>query len=178
VTHLPKPQKIEAVKNLKEKFQRSKCIIITEYQGLTVGEMTDLRARLRKEQVEFKVVKNRLAKIALREAGLDSMDEFLKGMKAVALGMADPVAPAKVLVPYAKDNEKLKIVAGLMDNQRLSPAQIAELSNLPSRDVLLGRMVGSLMSPIQRFAFVLHQSMAKVVYALDAVARKKAEQAS
>lgn len=173
---MPKPQKIEAVKTLREKLERAKCIIVTEYQGLTVAEMTDLRSRLRKEQVEYKVVKNRLAKIALREAGLDSMDEFLKGMKALAMGMADPVAPAKVLVPYAKDHEKLKIVAGLMDNRRLTAEQIEELSKLPTRDVLLGRMLGSLTSPVQRLAFALNQTVAKLVYAIDAVARKKAEQ--
>lgn len=178
MNHLPKPQKIEAVQKLKEKLGRAQCIIITEYQGMTVAEMTDLRSKLRKEQVEFKVVKNRLAKIALREAGLDSMDEYLKGMKAIAMGMADPVAPAKVLVPFAKDNEKLRIVAGLMDNRRLSVEQIVELSKLPSRDVLLGRMLGSLTSPVQRLAFALHQTVAKLAYALDAVARKKAEQGS
>ncbi len=174
---MPKPQKIEAVQKLKEKLQRSKSIIVTEYQGLTVAEMTDLRSRLRKEQVEFKVVKNRLAQIALREAGWDPLPEYLKGMKAIALGMADPIAPAKVLVPYAKDNEKLKIVVGLMDNQRLSADEIVELSKLPSREVLLGRLVGSLSSPVQRLAFALNQTVAKLVYALDAVARKKAEQA-
>ncbi len=173
---MPTPRKIEAVQKLKEKLQASKCVIITEYQGMTVAEMTDLRSRLRKEEVELKVIKNRLAKIALREAGLDTMDEYLKGMKAIAMGMNDPVAPAKVLVAFSKDNEKLKIVAGLMDNRRLSIDQIVELSKLPSRDVLLGRMLGSLTSPVQRLASVLHQSLAKVVYALDAVARKKAEQ--
>ncbi|AXA35546.1 MAG: 50S ribosomal protein L10 [Candidatus Sumerlaea sp.] len=173
---MPKPKKIEAVQSLKAKLQQAKSVVITEYTGMTVAEMTDLRARLRKEQVEFKVVKNRLAKIALREAGLNTMDDYLKGMKAIALGMNDPIAPAKVLVPYAKDNEKLKLVAGLMDNQVLSVEELVELSKLPSREVLLGRLVGSLSSPIQRLAFALHQTMAKVVYALDAVARKKAEQ--
>ncbi|MCX7626200.1 MAG: 50S ribosomal protein L10, partial [Candidatus Sumerlaeaceae bacterium] len=83
---MPKPQKIEAVQKLKEKLQRAQCIVVTDYQGMTVAEMTDLRAKLRQEQVEFKVVKNRLAKIALREAGLDSLDEFLKGMRGIAMG--------------------------------------------------------------------------------------------
>jgi large subunit ribosomal protein L10 len=173
---LPKPQKVEAVQKLKEKLQRSKSLVVAEYQGMTVAEMTELRSRLRKEQVEFKVVKNRLAQIALREAGLDPLPEYLKGMKAIAMGMADPVAPAKVLVTYAKDNEKLKIVVGLMDNRRLTAEEIAELSKLPSREVLLGRLLGSLTSPVQRLALALNQTVAKLVYALDAVARKKAEQ--
>ncbi|MGB9692940.1 MAG: 50S ribosomal protein L10 [Candidatus Sumerlaeaceae bacterium] len=173
---MPKPQKVEAVQKLKEKLQRSKSLVVAEYQGMTVAEMTELRSRLRKEQVEFKVVKNRLAQIALREAGLDPLPEYLKGMKAIAMGMADPVAPAKVLVTYAKDNEKLKIVVGLMDNRRLTAEEIAELSKLPSREVLLGRLLGSLTSPVQRLALALNQTVAKLVYALDAVARKKAEQ--
>jgi large subunit ribosomal protein L10 len=171
-----KQQKIQAVQQLKAKLQQAKSVVVADYAGLTVAEMTDLRRRLRKEQVELKVMKNRLAKIALREAGLDTMDEFLKGMKALAMAMHDPIAPAKVLAAYANDNQKLKIVGGLMDNHRLSAEDIIELSKLPPREVLLSRMLGSLTSPIQRLAFALNQTVARLVYAVDAVARKKAEQ--
>jgi large subunit ribosomal protein L10 len=178
VIRLPNKAKTEAVARLKEIIGRSKSIVVTDYRGITVGEMTILRSRLRAEGVEYKVVKNRLAKIALRESGLNTLDEFLKGTKAVAFGIKDPIAPAKVLVTYAKENEKLKVVGGLMDNRILTVSAINELSQMPSREVLLSRMLGSLSSPVQKLAYGLNQTVAKLAYALDAVARKKAEQSA
>ncbi len=175
---MPKPEKLEAVTDVKARISRAKSIIVTDYRGITVAEMTDLRNRLRKENVEYKIVKNRLAKIALKESGLDTMDAFLKGTTAIAFGTKDPVSPAKVLAAYAKDNAKLKIIGGQMDGQLIDLATITTLSQMPSREVLLGRLVGSLASPVQKLAYGLNQTVAKVVYALDAVARKKAEQAS
>lgn len=173
---MPKPQKIAAVEDLKERFSKAKSIIVTDYRGLTVAQMTDLRSRLRKEGIQYKVAKNRLAKRALSECGLDTMDGFLKGTTAIALGINDPVAPAKVLAAYAKDNDKLKLVGGQMDNRLLDIREIMELSKLPSRDVLLGRFVGSLASPVQKLAFGLNQVVGKLVYAFDAVSRLKAGQ--
>jgi large subunit ribosomal protein L10 len=178
VIRLPNKAKTEAVARLKEIIGRSKSIVVTDYRGITVGEMTILRSRLRAEGVEYKVVKNRLAKIALRESGLNTLDEFLKGTKAVAFGIKDPIAPVKVLVTYAKENEKLKVVGGLMDNRILTVSAINELAQMPSREVLLSRMLGSLSSPVQKLAYGLNQTVAKLAYALDAVARKKAEQSA
>lgn len=171
---MPKPIKVDTVNLVKEKLSRSKSIVVTDYRGLTVSEMTDLRARLRKEGVEYKIVKNRLAKIALKESGLNTLDDFLKGTTAIAFGINDPVSPAKVLAEFAKDNQKLKIVGGLMDNEVLDAAGVDALSKLPSREVLLSRLLGSLTSPIQKVAYGLHQLVARPVYAFDAVARKKA----
>lgn len=173
---MPKPEKVTAVAEAREKLTRAKAVVVTDYRGLTVAEMTDLRARLRKEGVEYKIIKNRLAKIALKEAGLNTMDDFLKGTTALAFGMKDPVGPAKVLTAYNKENDKLKLVGGLMDNRLLDLRAIGELSSMPSREVLLSRMLGSLTSPVQKLAYGLNQTVAKVVYAFDAVARKKAEQ--
>ncbi|MBX7245818.1 MAG: 50S ribosomal protein L10 [Candidatus Sumerlaeaceae bacterium] len=170
---MPKQYKIDSVADIKDRVSKAKSIVVTDYRGLTVLDMTILRAKLRAEGVEYKVVKNRLAKIALKDAGLPPMDELLKGTKAIALGMKDPVSPAKVLTAFAKDNDKLKIVGGQMDNRVLDANAILELSKLPSREVLLSRMLGSLTSPVQKLAFGLHQTVAKVVYALDAVARQK-----
>jgi large subunit ribosomal protein L10 len=171
---MPKQIKVDTVNYVKEKLSRSKSIVITDYRGLTVAEMTDLRARLRNEGVEYKIVKNRLAKIALRDSGLNTMDEYLKGTTAIAFGVNDPVSPAKVLSAYAKDNDKLKLVAGLMDDRVLDLKSLQELATLPSREVLLSRMLGSLTSPIQKVAYGLNQTVARVAYAFDAVGRKKA----
>jgi len=175
---MPKPEKVASVENVKERLTRAKSVIVTDYRGLSVAQMTDLRNKLRAEGVEYKIVKNRLAKIALRESGLNTMDDYLKGTTALAFGIKDPVGPAKVLTAYAKDNDKLKVMGGLMDNRLLDVASIGELSQLPSREVLLSRLLGSITSPVQKLAYGLNQTVAKVVYAFDAVARKKAEQGS
>jgi large subunit ribosomal protein L10 len=176
VNDLPKQIKIDTVETVKEKLSRARSVVVTDYRGLTVAQMTDLRNRLRKEGVEYKIIKNRLARIALRDSGMNTMDDHLKGMTALAFGMKDPVGPAKVLTAYAKENEKLKLIAGLMDNRVLDTRALDELSKLPSREVLLSRLLGSLTSPVQKLAFGLNQTVAKVVYAFDAVAKKKAEQ--
>lgn len=171
---MPNKEKLDTVEAVKEKLSRSKSVVVADYRGLSVDKMTDLRARLRKEGVELKVVKNRLAKIALKESGMNTMDDYLKGMTTIAFGMDDAVSPAKVLSEFAKDNDKLRILGGQMDNVLLDVAGIDELAKLPSREVLLGRLLGSLTSPITKLAVGLHQTVAKPVYAFDAVARKKA----
>jgi large subunit ribosomal protein L10 len=173
---MPKQVKIDVVDDVKTRLAQSKSIVVTDYRGMTVAEMTTLRTRLRAEGVQYKIIKNRLAKIALRDAGMNTLDEILKGTTAIAFGIKDPVGPAKVLAGYAKENEKLKILGGLMDNNYLDVAAIGNLATLPSRDVLLSRLLGSITSPVQKLAYGLNQTVAKVVYAFDAVARKKAEQ--
>jgi large subunit ribosomal protein L10 len=173
---MPKQIKIDVVDSVKDRLSRAKSIVMTDYRGLTVGEMTDLRNRLRKEGVEYKIIKNRLAKIALRDSNMNTMDESLKGMTAIAFGMKDPVAPAKVLTAYAKENAKLKLTGGLMDGNVLDVNALQQLASVPSREVLLGRLLGSLTSPVQKLAFGLNATVAQIAYVLDAVARKKGEQ--
>lgn len=173
---MPKQSKLDSVADVKARLAQSKAIIVTDYRGMTVSEMTTLRRRLREEGVQYKIIKNRLAKIALRDSGMNTLDEILKGTTAIAFGVKDPVGPAKVLAAYAKENDKLKILGGLMDNDYLDLAAIGNLATLPSRDVLLSRLLGSLTSPVQKLAYGLNQTVAKIVYAFDAVARKKAEQ--
>ncbi len=173
---MPKQSKLDTVADVKARLAQSKAIIVTDYRGMTVSEMTTLRRKLREEGVQYKIIKNRLAKIALRDSGMNTLDELLKGTTAIAFGVKDPVGPAKVLAAYAKENDKLKILGGLMDNDYLDLAAIGNLATLPSRDVLLSRLLGSLTSPVQKLAYGLNQTVAKVVYAFDAVARKKAEQ--
>lgn len=171
---MPKQYKLDTVESVKEKLAKSKSIVIADYRGLKVSEVTDLRTKLRNEGVELRVIKNRLAKIALKESDMDPMEEHLKGMTAIAFGMKDAVSPAKVLAEFAKGNDKLKLIAGQMDNQILDINGINELAKLPTREVLLSRMLGSLTGPVQKLAYGLNQTVAKVVYAIDAVGRTKA----
>lgn len=173
---MPNKHNIDTVAAVKEKLAETKSLVVADYRGLSVEKMTELRAKLREEGVELRVIKNRLAKIALKESGLDPMDDYLKGMTTIAFGMKDPVSPAKVLAAFAKDNEQLRIIAGQMDGQLLDAAGVDELAKLPSREVLLSRLLGSLTSPISKVAYGLNQTVAKVVYAIDAVGRQKAGQ--
>jgi large subunit ribosomal protein L10 len=173
---VPKPEKVEAVNDVKERLSRAKSLVVTDYRGLTVAEMTDLRNKLRAQGVEYKIVKNRLAKIALRESNMNTLDEYLKGTTALAFGLKDPVSPAKVLSEFAKGNDKLKIIGGIMDNNVLDAKGIDVLAKLPSREILLSRMLGSLIGPVQKVAYGLNQTVARIAYAVDAVARQKAGQ--
>jgi large subunit ribosomal protein L10 len=112
--------------------------------------------------------------LALEQAGLNPMKDHLVQMRGIAVGLADPVSVAKVVVQFAKENDKLQIIAGQMEKNVLNPAQVTDLSNMPGREELLSRMLGSLQSPVQKLAYGLNQSVAKIAYALDAVARQKA----
>jgi large subunit ribosomal protein L10 len=174
---MPTKQKVLSVAKLRASFEKSQSLIVTQYTGLTVQQMESLRNKLREVGAEYHVVKNRLAMIALDQAGLNPMKEHLVEMRGIVVGIADAVAPAKVIVQFAKENDKLKVIAGQMEKNVLSPAEVTDLSNLPSREQLLSRMLGSLQSPIQKVACGLHQTVAKIVYAVDAVARQKEEAA-
>ena len=168
-----KQYKLDFVSMMKEKISKAQSMVVVDYRGITVEQMTILRDKLRAEGVEFKVVKNRLAKIALQELEMNPMDEYLKGTKAIAFGMKDPVSPAKVLVALTKDFDKLQIVGGQMDKELLTKEQVLDLSKMPSREELLSRFLGSLQAPTQKFAYAINQCVSKVAYAFNAVAETK-----
>ncbi len=172
-TPLPSKQKIDAVAELTEKLSRSKSVVIADYRGLTVAEVNRLRTKMREANVDYQVVKNRLFKIAASENGFDSMGTVLKGPSAFAIGYDDPVAPAKVVSDFSKDIEKLKIKGGWFGTQALDVAGVQSLANLPSREQLLARMLGSLNSPVTKLAIGLNQAISKIAYAMKAVAEAK-----
>ncbi len=173
----PRPEKVAVVEDFMKRVQASKATVITGYSGLTVEEVTDLRAKLFHAKVEYHVVKNNLARIALNKANVTVLDDLLVGPTAIALAMEDAVAPARVLSKFAKDHEKLKLKGGYMDGKLITVQDIKALSNLPSREVLLGKMLGSMMSPISGFVRVLAGPTSKLVYALNAVAQAKGKTA-
>jgi len=126
---------------LHEKLARSKVVIVTDYKGLNVAKINDLRKKLRDSAIEFKVVKNSLLTRASQETDAMLIQEYFKGPSAVALSYDDPVSPAKVLMKFAEENEHLKIKVGVMDGKVLDAAAIKALSSLPSREVLLGQLL-------------------------------------
>ena len=173
----PRPEKVEVVEEFTKKVQSAKSAVVTGYTGLTVEEVTELRAKLFHAKVEYHVVKNNLARIALNKANITVLDDLLVGPTAIALAMEDSVAPARVLSKFAKDHEKLSVKGGWMDGKKITVQDIKAMANLPSREVLLGKMLGSMKSPVSGIVQVLAGPARKLVYALNAVAQAKAKSA-
>jgi large subunit ribosomal protein L10 len=168
-----KQNKIDAVEKLVEKLKKAKSIVITDYRGLTVSQITDLRKKLRAENIEYRVLKNRLTKIALDLAGCDPLDEVLVGPSALAFGYDDPVPPARIIYEFAKKHKNLSPKGGLLGTKRIDLPTLERLSKLPSKEALLGRLLGSLQSPATKVAYGLNQVSTKLVYALKALQEKK-----
>ena len=137
-------QKKIVVDQLRDQFAKSKIIIITDYKGLNVAAMTDLRSKLRESNVEYRVVKNTLLTRAAEDTDVALIQDAFKGPSAIALSYEDPVAPAKVLTEFAKQNDKFEIKVGVMGGRVLDFPSIKALSALPSREVLLGQFLAAI----------------------------------
>ena len=131
-----------------EKLKSAQAGVVVDYRGLTVEEDTNLRRKLREAGVEYKVVKNTLTRFAAKEVGLEGIDEQLNGPTSIAISADDPVAPAKIISEFAKDNESLKIKAGFLDGNVISLDEINTLAKTPSRDTLIAQIMGSLNAPV------------------------------
>ncbi len=148
-------QKKQIVANLVETLKSAQAGVLVDYRGLTVEEDTNLRRKLREAGVEYKVVKNTLTRFAAKEVGLDGLDEQLNGPTSLAISTDDPVAPAKVIADFAKENECLKIKAGFLDGNVISLEEVKTLANTPSRDTLIAKIMGSLNAPISNLVRTL-----------------------
>jgi large subunit ribosomal protein L10 len=171
---MERAQKAESIETLRGVFADSGAVVVTHYLGLTVAEMTDLRGRLRKEGASLKVVKNRLAQKALNGAGGEGGYALFSGPVAIAYG-ADPVSAAKVVVQYAKDNEKFSVIGGLLDQTIvLDLDAVKALATLPSLDQIRAKIVGLLQAPATKVAGVLQAPAAQLARVLSAYAAKDA----
>lgn len=148
---ITRAKKQELVAEYTDKFNRSQAVYVTDYRGLTVSEITDLRKQLResggRDGVEYTVAKNTLLKLALERAGLPVPEDLLVGPTAIAFVYGDPVAPAKALTKYADTNEKLEVRGGMLGATVLDAAAVKNLADLPSREVLLATLLGSIQGP-------------------------------
>jgi len=170
---MPNLKNQQEVKSLTQKFKSMKGLILTEYHGLTVEEISELRAKLRPVTSEYAVVKNTLGKIALKEAGIDA-GENLSGPTAMVIEEGDIVAPAKIVVEFAKTHAKLKVKAGFVEGKFVTAAVVEQLSALPSKEVLIAKMLGSMNAPITGFVNVLAANIRGFVTVLDAISKKQA----
>jgi large subunit ribosomal protein L10 len=174
---MPTERKNESIKELKARVTASPNFFLTDYRGLTVGELRTLRVALRKSSSEYAVIKNTLFGKAIGEDRLGELKSLLEGPTAVAFVGDDVVSAAKALVQFAADSKKLRIKAGIVDGLLYDAQKIETLSKVPSRIELYTKLVGSLKSPLHRLHNVLHGSKRKLVATLAAVHQKKSESA-
>ena len=153
---MPTGKKVEAVERLRQTFEKCTIAISTDYTGLTVGAMTDLRRAFRQAGVEFRVIKNSLAYLAADAAERPLVKEIIQGPTAIAFGYADPAAPARVIASFVRDTRSpLAIRGGVLGDRSLTAGDVDRLSKLPSKEELIGRLAGQLKGPVAGLASVL-----------------------
>ena len=167
-------QKREVVEVISGKMKAAKAMVFADYRGLTVEQDTQLRSALRKAGVDYKVVKNTLARIAANENGLEGLNTYLNGPTAMASSETDPVAPAKVLSEYAKKFNKLNLKVGVVEGNIIDAVGIKSLAELPPREVLIARVLGGFNAPLSGLVNVLNGNIRGLVVALNAIAEQKA----
>ena len=178
--HKVSPEKAAIVESMKEKLTNAKGAVFVSFTGLTVADVTKLRRKFVEAGVEYKVIKNTLTRIAAQQTGHEGLNEILEGPTAMAMSTEDPVAPAKVLEEFIKETktQAITVKAGLLDGQIIDAAAVNELANLPSREVLLAKLLGSMQAPIAGTVNVLQGTIRNAVYVFEAVRKQKEEQAS
>ncbi|MHC1744644.1 MAG: 50S ribosomal protein L10 [Syntrophobacteraceae bacterium] len=170
---MERSQKEQVVTDLHAKLERATAAILTDFKGMTVAEMTDLRNALAVEQVEYQVVKNTLMRRASEGTPVSSLDSMLKGTCAVVIGYGDPAIPAKVIKKFAKTHEKLQVKAGVLGPRMLNPAQVEALAELPPREELLARLLGTLNAVPTSLVTVLSGVPRAFVGVLAAIQRQR-----
>jgi len=167
--------KIDKVNEFAAKLQEKKNFILTNYSGLNVNEMDQLREHLRDKGVDYKVVKNTLFKIALKEKGYQEVDEYIKGPLAVAFTELDLSEAAKIFKNFKKDHKNFNYTLGIMDNIVYGENQIKRIADIPSREVLIIQILSLINSPATKLAMVANQVTASLARAIKAVAEKNAK---
>lgn len=170
---ITRQQKEEKVKEITEDFKSAKLVILTDYRGLSVGDINRLRRSLRDNNCKYKVVKNKLSKLAVKEAGYEELHEFFVGPTALAFNDTDPIEATKTILKWAKEFEHLTVKVGMLEGRILEIKDIEALGAIPSREVLLTRVCGGFQAPIYGLATVLQGNLNKLVYALDSIRRSK-----
>lgn len=166
-------QKQKIVEELAEKFKKSKVLIVTDYKGLNVTTLNDLRRKLRESDIEYRVVKNTLLARASDDTDVSKIKDSFKGPSAIAMSFEDPVAPAKVLTKFAEENKKLEIKIGVMGNRVLSLDDIKALSSLPAREVVLARLLSAMNAVPTGLVSALSNIPRKMINVIQAIKEQK-----
>ncbi|HOB21478.1 MAG: 50S ribosomal protein L10 [Firmicutes bacterium] len=173
---MARPEKVAVVEEIAEKLSKSQLAVLTDYRGLNVKDITELRKKLREAGVEYKVVKNTLTTLAARKLELTDLEPHLVGPTAVAFGYDDPVAPAKILSDFAQEHKELELKVGVLEGKVIDAEALNDLAKLPNREVLLAMLLGAMQGPIGGFARVLAGPITGFVRVLDQI-REQKEQA-
>ena len=172
---MPTQTKVAAVQDLKVRLQDAKAVVLTEYRGLTVQQLSELRKQLRSVSAQYKVVKNRLAKLAVTASALEPLTRHLTGPTGLIVSREDPVAVAKALATFTKTNQTLTVKAGYMDGQLLEPNGLKALADLPSREALRSQLVGAVQGPLAQLVGLLTAPQRELVYVLEQRSRAAAD---
>ena len=170
-------QKEAIVQEIQEKIENSHSLVVVDYRGLSVSQVTELRNKARENNVDYKVYKNTFTRRAFSNLGLEGFDEYLTGPNAIAFAMEDATESAKVMSNFAESNDKLEIKAGYLDGKLLDAKGIEKLAKIPPREELIGKAVGSISSPLYNFVGTLNQltqsPLRDLVYVFEQLAERK-----
>jgi len=170
---LTKEQKKKIVKDLTEKVKASKSVVFVDYKGISVKDLTSLKKELRAEGIIFKVTRKTLFDIAFKEAGVEASTKEMDGQVAMSLSETDEVAPAKIIAKFAKTNDKLRILGGVLGVKAMTAEEVKELAKLPSKEEMLSKLVGTINAPVSGFVNVLAGNLRGLVQSLKAIAESK-----
>lgn len=174
-----KEKKADVLKDLEEKFGKAQAVYFADYRGLSVKDMGKLRGKLREEGVDFRVAKKTLMKLSLQNTKMpDAPAGVMEGPVGAAFGYEDVLVAVKLLHEFSKENDKLKILGGLVEGKFITQAQAVELAKLPSRDELLAKLLGSLNAPVSGFYGVTSGLLRSLLYVLKAYGEQKPAQAA
>jgi large subunit ribosomal protein L10 len=169
---ISRTKKEEIVKELGVKLAKQKSIVFADFTGLKVKDLSDLKAKLRKGNSEFKVAKKTLMRVAFKEKGIDLDPKTLAGEVALVMGYGDEVAPAKMVYEFSKSNQNVKILGGLLENNALTVAQVMNLAQLPSKQELYAKLVGTISAPSRNFVGVLQGNIRGLVQVLSQIKKE------
>ena len=163
---MPTQEKVETVEDFKSRLDGVKTVLVTEYRGLTVQQLSDLRKQLRGVSASYKIIKNRLAKLAMTDSDLSKLGPHLKGPTGMVISKEDPVAVAKALHTFARTNQALAIKAGFIEGQVLPPADLKALSELPTKDAIRSQIIGAIQGPLAQLVGLLQATQRDLAYVL------------
>jgi large subunit ribosomal protein L10 len=164
---VPTQEKVETVEDLKARLNGVKTVMLAEYRGLSVQQLSDLRKQLKAVSAEYKIVKNRLARLAIASSDAAGLSSALIGPTGMVLAKGDPVSVAKTLQTFARTNQALVLKVGVVDGQMLEPAGLKALADLPSREALRAQIVGAVQGPLAQLVGLLQAPQRELVYVLE-----------
>jgi large subunit ribosomal protein L10 len=170
---MARPEKVATVAEIKEKLEGARAAVLTEYRGLTVSELADLRASLRKAEAEYKVYKNTLARRAAEEAGLSDLISLLQGPTAITFVQGDAVAVAKALRDYSRTNANLIVKGGILGTRVIEPSDVVALADIEPREVLLAKIAGGFQAPLVKAAGLFQAFTRNMAYGMKALIDKR-----